>query len=731
MKRSYRIISLLLITCSGISYSKTELLYTDYLDIIKDEEFKDYSSYFNNRDIPIDRLINIAISQSRNISSKYVDTYIKNLNILSNRLDIGEYKGLVSRLRFYALVRTGNYQDAIQIKEATADTNNRLALILTYIKVGNIAKALKLLNSVSYPDYNSNKDDYIELAKKLVIDFDVDSLRIKLPKDENLILSSILIKEYEDNGMYKSAYDEINNKIKIINDKEKKLTEISKMVLLAEEHNLSNVDTHSSMIKYINLVDDINGEIINKEDIAINVDHYTNTIVDAYYKSGEISEDILNSQKKISNMNDRYKENYLINQIKLNRKLKNKLFYDSVNNLALLKEDKKILIDVYDDKLERSIKINMLDSYFKIKNNNENDLYMATRFEPYLDKCSNTNNAILKVIKAHKLYESKDIVNSYQCIKNIDYASLKISKERKNTFIKENYFIKFDFFKEHNDFDSMYGIVQKSNSMDLKLEFLDRFIKFQDLNKNILSAIDDYSQKFHISGENKIVINNLIVEKLKNVNNEDLLKNRMLLNKDVYIHELILISINNDDIESAVSDIIYVFQNNIKYNKEQFIRYIRYLDSHYKNLRSLNATYLNKIEDINAIYVMIKLNEIETNIRKDLSNVNNSDTDIFNVISNYLDLFDSLNKAIDRLDIEEPNIPAYLYIKSTMYYEFALKLELLLSKVDSDIADILNEKIDMYNSDCLDLLEKLISYRISNLDDKRVLQAAKFLEKMR
>ncbi|HIF9137612.1 TPA: hypothetical protein ACX6PJ_001570 [Photobacterium damselae] len=734
MRSKYSILSILLLSVSHLSIANTQLLYTDYIDILDEEDFHDYGFYFRNYKIPIDRVVNIAISQANKISIKNITIYTKNLDILLHRNDIGEYKDIISRLRFYALVRTGNYQDAIKIKNSVADKNNRLALILTYIKVGNLNQALKLLNSVSYHDYNSNKNDYIELAKKLVIDFDIDSLKIKLPKDENLVLSSILIDEYEENGMYKAAYDEINNKIKITNDKEKKLNEISKMVLLAEEHNLSNVDTHRSMTKYIKLVNELDNKIINKN-IAINIDHYTNIIVDDYYQSNKVvNAEILNPQSYISQQNDIYKENYLINQIKLNRKLKNNLFFNSVNKLALLKEDKKILVDIYDDKLDRSTKELILSSYFKIKNSDSNDLYMATKFEPYLEECSSINNKILNVVKAHKLYESKNVVNSYNCIKDINYGSLKIPKERKNKFIIENYFIKFDFFKEHNDFNAMYNIVKESNNMDLKLEFLDRFIKFKDLNKNTTDMVDNYSKEFDISTENKNVINSLIINKLKSSDNESLLKDRLLLNKNLYIHELILMSIHNDDIESALSDIIYMFESDVKYDNDQYIRYVRYLDRHYKKISSFSITDINKIKHINAINVMMQLNDIELNIDKKLSSINNgsgSDSDVFNVISNYLDLFDSLNEVIDSLDIEEPNIPAYLYIKAHMYYEFALKLELLLSKVDSDVADVLNEKIDMYNSECFALLKQLIGYRISNLDDKRILLATKLLEKMR
>ncbi|HIF9223433.1 TPA: hypothetical protein ACX6QE_001172 [Photobacterium damselae] len=731
MRSKYSILSMLLLSVSHISIANAQLLYTDYIDILDEEDFYDYGFYFKDYKISIDRVVNIAISQANKVSVENIAIYTKNLDILLHRNDIGEYKNIISRLRFYALVRTGNYQDAIQIKNSTADENNRLALILTYIKAGNLNQALELLNSVSYHDYNSNKNDYIELAKKLVIDFDIDSLKIKLPKAENLVLSSILIDEYEENGMYKSAYDEINNKIKIINDKEQKLNEISKMAFLAEEHNLSNIDTYKSMIKYIKLVNELDNSRINK-DMAINIDHYTNIIVDAYYKRGKVvSAEMLNPQKYISKQNDKYKENYLINQIKLNRKLKNKLFYDSVNKLALLKEDKKILVDIYEDKLDQSTKELILSSYFKIKNSNTNDLFMAIKFEPYLDKCSNINNEILNVVKAHKLYESKNVVNSYNCIKDINYASLKIPKERKNQFTKESYFIKFDFFKEHNDFNSMYNVVKNSNNMDLKLEFLDRFIKFKDLNKNTIDMVDSYSKEFEISSKNKNVINSLIINKLKNSDNESLLKDRLSLNKNLYIHELILMSIHNDDIKSALSDIIYMFESGIKYDNDQYIRYVRYLDRYYKKISSFNMIDVNKIKHINAINVMMQLNDIESNISRKLSSIDDSDSDVFNVISNYLDLFDSLNEVIDSLDIEESNIPAYLYIKSHMNYEFSLKLELLLNKVDSDVADVLNDKIDMYNSECFDLLEQLISYRKSDFDDKRVLLATKLLEKMR
>ncbi len=179
MRSKYSILSMLLLSISHISIANTQLLYTDYIDILDEEDFHDYGVYFKDYKISIDRVINIAISQANKVSAENIAIYIKNLDILLHRNDIGEYKNIISRLRFYVLVRTGNYQDAIKIKSSTADKNNRLALILTYIKVGNLNQALRLLNSVSYHDYNSNKNDYIELAKKLVIDFDVDSLKIK------------------------------------------------------------------------------------------------------------------------------------------------------------------------------------------------------------------------------------------------------------------------------------------------------------------------------------------------------------------------------------------------------------------------------------------------------------------------------------------------------------------------------------------------------------------------
>ncbi|MGR5366461.1 hypothetical protein [Photobacterium damselae] len=735
MRNKYSIFSLLLLSCSHTSIAGDDLLYTDYLDIIEDNHFHNYTLYFSNKEIPIERVINIAISQANKVDSSNVNVYINNLDILLERNDIGDYRSLISRLRFYSLVRTGNYQDAILIKDATTDNNNKLAIILTYMKAGRVDNALRLINSIDNKDYISNRDDYIELAKKLVIDYDIESIRIKLPKNGNILLSSILINEFEDNAMYKSAFDELNNKLLLLDVKVEKLAALSRMVLLSEEHNLSDIDTFSSMMNYINLSNSLDIKDIN-DNIAANIDYYTNSITDAYLDKnlrkilGIKRSEILKAQEKISASDVKYKINYFTNQIKLNSELNNDIYYNSINQLALLKKDEKILVGAYDDKLKIATKKMLLKSYFDINSGNSdqtNNLFMAAKFEPYLNKCTDIKNNLLKVIKSHKLYEYKDVNSAYQCIKNIDYSLLNIPVISKNKFIKEKYFIEFDYLKEDNNFEGMLKIVQNSNDMDLKLEYFDRYIRFNNLDKKRIDKIDSLVKNFDISIKDKETINRLIVDRLKDSRHEDLLKERLLLDKEKYIHELILLAIKNDEIQSAIADIIYMFNKNVNYDNEQLNRYIRYIDSHFSNMSIENKEKLNKLQNINTISVVYSLNKVESNMNDYFSDL---EGDVIENISQYIDVFDSVNGFIDNLDIEEPNIPAYLYVKSKLYYIFSLKLEELAENVDSNVKEVLLEKANMYKSESRDFLIQTIQNRITDNDDKRILSSVKLLEKI-
>ncbi|MFA1562795.1 hypothetical protein [Aliivibrio fischeri] len=696
-------------------------LYSDYKNIIQNSA-KINIKLFERNDIDADRLVNIVLSLEGNINNtndilSYIDT-------LLGQERFSSYRPILINSKVNTLMLAGRYQVALNLmKKQQSRKLYQVNIIIALLEMDRINEAIDVFNSVKTKNLIDNKAVFLSLSEHFILQYQVPKNKLNLPTDMKMALSENLGNFYSKRGFYDLAYIEYRF---VSMHTESMLQKRKNLISLTEfAHNNKLISYEIESMKLLLKTFEFE-TTFNKDDIVI-INDFTKKIVLYVYEESNnysISRKYLIAQSKIARLNTKNNILYLKNKLLLREKELSKgySYFVDLTNLAKLINNKSIIVEEFDEKYPPNIRYLLLNSYFSIDANDANDIYMASKYSPFIDGCKyNTDIPLVNLFKGHYFIKNEKIEQAYSCYDSVKINNLSLDSQLKNTFLTEKTSINYMYAKKHNMYVKAFNIAIDSQDENMIFDATTHLFKLKS--KVPLDKIHYVLDSKLLTISQKQNIKELLLKKLQENGDIDTLKKELLKNPKDNAFDLAWIYLNEDDHKKVVFYLLMGLSENKSIDEYTEIKTVRYLDSRYKELSDEQIKKTSSLSDkYPSISHMLRLNKIESDMNNTfVVSASDSVTQIKHFLQIYKIKIASINKPVSKA-----NYTAQMFLRINIIEQLLHAInQLSLQEKESNIRKVLVSQAENLHRKKSLLYKHLMAMKIEGIFDRRILLAFK------
>ncbi|HFK4418713.1 TPA: hypothetical protein ACGTRQ_003800 [Vibrio parahaemolyticus] len=704
------------------------LFYTDYVNALTAPAKPDHELFVDSQVDKI-RLVNILFSQSQNVSRETIDAFVENVDVLLSRTDMTPWHSELQKAKVNALMMTGRYQEAIESIDALSHQEQvpfGLLQTLAFWQLGDLEHALLSFNHTEV--CHEELRQCLTLAQDLVINAGIKSDQIHLPDDGDKRLVNNLTVFYVENKAYEKAYNEQLRTVDWEDDLIAKQQRRSELVGFAVKYDLiaKEIATMKSYLEHNDELPQIPAEF------NANVNRFTNKLVRYYsdprnpeHQEPQQVEPLLASQKRLSRTDDETRIAYLENRIYLYRKAHHGSFYDDINELAILTQDKSLIASVYNKSLPNSSRQKLLDTYFAIALPYKDDVFMAQQTLPFVSSCSSQTPLLIRALKGHEWVQKSELERAYDCFGELGVEQLPLSPDLKQTLNTEKQQVAYVHAKQQGDTTQALALAKTSNDAKMKYDALLLLLESKDtLSEADIKHLDTLRTEFSLTAAQNDHVDSEILLQLRKQNDRQLLMAYLKRAPERNALELAYLFIDDDALGEAFHYIELRVQQASPLNDYDNVKIVRYLDTYYPYLSDQQRHRLRIVQN-SALSTLSQLHDIQHEIAQSFK------------VDEQMPLLDAVQATLteySRLDtqlatsVTEPNYTVQLWLQA----ELSLKLEQVFSQLAQnapvEMAQVLNSKINELHAQRQDKLRHILSLKIEGITDGRIVEALQALQ---
>ncbi|WP_299495637.1 hypothetical protein [uncultured Shewanella sp.] len=703
------------------------VLYTEYKSVLEGKK-EPQPEWFSRKDIPADRLVNIIIYQEKTISKDNVDTFIKNIDLLLNQKRMASFTSILIRSKINALIISGRYEEALSIIDTGIGTGTdeyQLAKIRTLMMLGRYDEALFSYNNISASQWSKNEKSLIKFGKEFLFLGHIERVNLLIPMQMQQKFSDEVIKIYLSFNSYRQAYAEYKFMASKSLTVESKREHLAFNMNFAHKHKLY-LEEVESIESYLKTFDD--AYPVTLKDLTL-VNDSTNTLVRLRYElSGYNSlsfayiEPYLLAQSQAAKIDIKSREMYLKNRIMLNKDNKGLSYFSDITELAVLMKNKSIIVSKFDKKqLSSQIQELLLKGYFSILMPDDMDVYMASAYLPFIDKCSDVQSLqLVRALKGDYFVNNNQLNKAYSCFKDIEWNTIQLPNKLKSALVKEQLQVRYLYAKQQNDIPNVIALSMQSKDGDMVFDatkiLIENSAKSVDLNTVDSAITQGWMTKAQID-----VVNEMVLADLRNSGNKEALKTRLLKSENEHAFELAWLYADDDNYQKAIRFIIKGLKSNQSVDSFTEVKAIRYLDSHYS---AISKEELQRLSALQSHYLSIKylfnLQDIEKTLVKGFQLSNEK---VMIQVKSLLAHYKAIMKALNR-PMKRANDTAKLYLEMKSTVLLSQQLNALAQQTENTkLSMVLEKQVAKFMQKLNVIYKQVMSEKQQNIYDVRVLQA--------
>ncbi|WP_298771150.1 hypothetical protein [uncultured Shewanella sp.] len=702
------------------------VLYTEYKSVLEGKK-EPQSEWFSRKDIPADRLVNIIIHQEKTISKDNIDTFIKNIDLLLEQKRMASFTPILKRTKINALIISGRYEEALRLI-GTGTDEYQLAKIRTLMMLGRYDEALFSYNKIPASQWSKNEKSLIKFGKEFLFLGHIARVNLAIPMQMQQTFSNEVIKIYLSFNSYRQAYAEYKFMTSKSLTVESKREHLAFNMNFAHKHKLY-LEEVESIESYLKTFNDTNP--VTLKDITL-VNNSTNTLVRLRYElSGYNSlsfayiEPYLLAQSQAAKIDVKSREVYLKNRIMLSKENKDLSYFSDITELAVLMKNKSIIVSKFDKKrLSPQIQELLLKGYFSIPMPDDMDVYMASAYLPFIDKCSDVQSLqLVRALKGDYFVNNNQLNKAYSCFKDIEWNAIKLPNKLKSALVKEQLQVRYLYAKQHNDIPNVIALSMQSKDGDMVFDatkiLIENSAKSVDLNKVDSAITQGWMTKAQID-----VVNEMVLADLRNSGNREALKTRLLKSENKHAFELAWLYAEDDNHQKAITYIVKGLTFNKSVDSFTEVKAIRYLDSYYNDIPTKDRQGLSSLRTrYSSINYLFKLQKIESTLAPGFQLSNRK---VIAQVKSLLAHYKTVMKALSR-PMKRANETTKLYLEMESTILLSQQLNALSQQTENTKLSItLNKQVTKFRQKLKVIYQQIISEKQQDIYDIRILKAFQF-----
>lgn len=719
--------SILLVGGLNCSVQGAPLLYTDYITALEAPISNELQQYVRDG-TPPERVMNILFKQSQRVTPESSSIFLENIHFLLPKIEYAKYQASLHQLNIQTLMLNGDIEagvEAITNLSPKEQAPYCLLLATALLQLNLPSKAVEAFNALSPEVYHANKEQVFNAAQDMVVNHGILSHTLHFPENGDEVFALQLADFYERSGLYSDSLSERIRRLSFIKEPSDQQAYRQTLVDFAKDHHLVN-DERRLMEDYLASAV-IGNEVIGEEE---NVNEYSRLLVHYYFdkrnqaQQSRWSDYWLEAQRLLGEESPATQQAYLKNRLYRFNNSRFNSFYSDVVKLAMLTQDRTIIVNEYSPYLSVPIQKMLLDGFFTLPlKADDTTTLMADAQATLLEQCDEKTPMEVRALKGHQLMSNDQLDIAHQCFSSVVWEQVSLPENILASLSNEQNQVDYFVMKQSRNISAMIAIAQLGGA-SMRLDALSFAVDAEPLTPERLKTLSEISSILELTSKQKISIDAQINERLRDEKQFKLLLPRLEQSPETNALELAYWFMSQDQIEKAADYLlIYLGQSTAPPEVDE-VRVVRYLDSVFSYL-SLDTQQRIRQVSHDSIQVMLKLRTQEASLS---AAFDIKDMDMMSTIQQAIAQYNQLKASLTAASVPVANMSAQLWVLGQLEWQFGQFLSQQAAEAPTELKVLLSEQAKQRHTQSKRYARQIIEQKIEGVIDTRVLDAVFFVE---
>ncbi|EHJ9985783.1 hypothetical protein KB976_004934 [Vibrio parahaemolyticus] len=702
------------------------LLYTDYVAALEAPVSSKLQQYARDGAAP-ERIMSILFKQSQKVTPESSSVFLDNVNFLLSESDYAPYQSSLRQLSIQTEMLNGDVEagvKAIASLPPSEQASYRLLWAAGLLQLNRTPQAVDVFNALSLKAYQDNKSQALNLAQNMVVNHGVASDSLHFPDQGDGEFALQLAGFYERNGLYAKSLAERARRLPLIAEPSAQQAYRQTLIAFAKEHDLVR-DERRLMEAYLTAAVAEEGVIGEK---AL-VNEYSRLLVRYYFdernqaQQAQWTDEWLEAQRRLSDVDTATQQAYLENRLYRYSASRPDVFYSDVVALALLTQERQMIVNEYATSLPPSTQTALLEGFFALALTADNTtLAMADAYASLIGQCDDSVPMEVRALKAHQFISRDEFDLAQQCFSSVIWEQVSLPESMISPLSQEQNQVNYMAMKQRGNSAAMIAMAREGDS-SMRLDAALFAVDAEPLTSERLEVLAEIGVALALTEEQQQSMNARVNERLRQDGQSELLLPRLEQAPEENALALAYWFMSQDQEEKAVEYLLMRLAQPELLPEADEIKVVRYLDSIFSSLPQAVQQRVRQVPN-ESVNMMVQLQAQEASL-EDAFRINEADmmTAIGQALAQYNQLRASLVSA------PAANASAQLWMLGQLEWQLGQFLNQQVTKAPEALKPVLNEQVKQREAQARHYVHQVVEQRIEGVMDARVLDAVLFMEK--